>query len=113
MDSRLRGNDSVYLPRINKRIQLLDADLPPSRPAVVALVRAFGFFHLAQQGVHLVQRQFAVRPHRAVAGHGGEDFVLRALDDGAGVVQGEFGQDAAGEFDGVAFGQSRRHGADG
>ena len=93
-------------------IQLLDRDLPPGRSAVVALVGAFGCFHLTQEGIHLVQGQFAVRPDGAVAGHGGEDVVLSALDDRAGVMQGEFGEDAAGEFDGVAFGQSRRHGAD-
>ena len=42
---------------------------------MVALVGAFGFFHLAQQGIHLRNRQQAPCTHRAVASHGGEQFV--------------------------------------
>ena len=80
---------------------------------MVALVGALGFFHLAQQGVHLVQRQFAVGADGAVTGHGGQNLVLSALDDRAGVVQSEFSQDTAGEFDGVAHGQGGRHRAHG
>ena len=72
-----------------QRVEFTHGQLSPSGAAVVALVGAFGFFHLAQQGVHLVQRQFAVRPYRAVTGHSGQNLVLRALDNGAGVVQGE------------------------
>src|SRR5256885_15932240 len=41
--------------------------------SVVALVGALGDFHLAQQGVHLVQRQAAVGAHGAVAGHRSEE----------------------------------------
>ena len=38
---------------------------------MIALVGAFGGFHLAQQGVHLWSRQLAICAYRAVTGHGG------------------------------------------
>ena len=43
---------------------------------MVALVAAVGGLHLAQQGVHFVQRELAVGAHGAVAGHGGQDFIV-------------------------------------
>src|SRR5262245_16452470 len=48
-------------------IELGDADLVPRRAAVVALARALGRLHFAQQGVHLGQRKAAVGAHRGVA----------------------------------------------
>ena len=84
---------------------------------MVALVRALGGFHLAQKRVHLFHGQTAVGAHRAVAGHGGEQLVLRAFDHVAGIVLGQLGQHAAGQLAGVAFGVVARecggHGAHG
>ncbi|MNF04660.1 hypothetical protein D3C80_2042270 [compost metagenome] len=80
---------------------------------MVALVGALGDFHLPQQAVHFVQRELAVGAHRAVAGHGAEYFIARALHHGAGVVLAEFGQHAAREFHRIALGQRGRHGAHG
>ena len=57
-------------PAHEQGIKLFNAHLPPGRPAVVALVRAFGGFHLAQKGVHFFNGEFAVGAHCAVAGHG-------------------------------------------
>ena len=65
--------------RARTAVQLLQRHLPPGRPAVVALVGTLGALHVAQQCVHLVQREAAVRAHRAVAGHGGQQVVARAL----------------------------------
>ena len=42
---------------------------------MVALAAPFGLFHLAQEGVHLFERETAVGAHRGVAGHGREQFV--------------------------------------
>ena len=61
-----------------ERVELAHAELPPGGAAVIALVGALGFFHLAQQRVHLFQRQLPVGAHGAVAGHGGEQFVAGA-----------------------------------
>ena len=63
---------------------------------MVALVGALGALHVAQQRVHLVQCQLAVGPHGAVAGHGRQDLVLRTLHHAAGLVLGQFGQQAVG-----------------
>src|SRR5262244_1528502 len=51
-------------------VEVREAHLEPRRPAVIALPRALGLLHLAQQRVHLGDRQRAVRAHGAVAGHG-------------------------------------------
>src|SRR5471032_760514 len=48
-------------------VERADFHLHPGRAAVVALVGAFGAFHLAQQGVHFLRRQDAVGAHRRVA----------------------------------------------
>jgi len=42
---------------------------------VVAVVRAIGFLHLSQEGVHLGDRQQAARADGALAGHAGEELV--------------------------------------
>src|SRR5512143_120005 len=63
-------------------IQLRQRDLEPRRPSVVALVGALGLFHLAQDGVHLGQRELLVGAHGGVAGEGGQQFVA-ALGEGA------------------------------
>ena len=100
-----KGRRTGQRPRRNRLSSSRIADLAPGRPAVVALVGALGGFHLAQQRVHLVERELAVGAHRAVAGHGGQQLVLRALDHGAGVVLRQFGQHAARQFHRVALGQ--------
>jgi hypothetical protein len=51
-------------------VQLIEADLHPGRAAMVALPAAFGDFHLAQQGIHFVNRETAIGAYRAVTGHG-------------------------------------------
>lgn len=40
-------------PPHKQRIQLFERDLLPGGAAMVALIGAFGAFHIAQQGVHL------------------------------------------------------------
>ena len=45
------------------RIQFRNRDLEPGRTPVVALVGAFGLFHLAQDGVHLGDAQLLVGAH--------------------------------------------------
>src|SRR5258705_4190388 len=59
-----------------KLVEVGEGELVPRRPAVVAAARALGFLHLAQQRVHLCNREGAVGAHRGVAGHGGEQLVL-------------------------------------
>src|SRR5207245_8119741 len=56
-------------------VEIGEAHLKPSRAAMIALAGALGFLHLAQQGVHLRNRQGSVGAHRAVAGHRPEQFV--------------------------------------
>jgi hypothetical protein len=80
---------------------------------VVALVAALGHLHLAQKSVHFVQSQAAVGTHRTVAGHGCQQCVVRALDHRAGILLGQFGQHAAGQFHGIALGQAGRDRAHG
>ena len=55
---------------------------------MVALVAAFGVFHLTQQPVHFFQGELAVGPYCAVAGHGGEQLVFGPVLDCAGIVLG-------------------------
>ena len=80
---------------------------------MVALVGAVGGFHLPQQRVHLVDGEPPVGAHRAVAGHGAQDLIARALHHGAGVVRGQFGQHAARQLHRVALRQRGGHGAHG
>ena len=80
---------------------------------MVALVGSFGLFHLAQQTVHLIERQSAVGADSAVAGHGGQNLVLGALHHGAGIVLGQFGQHAAGQLHRITVGQGGGHGTHG
>src|SRR5258706_7270905 len=56
-------------------VEIGEAHLVPGRAAVVALARALGFFHFPQQGVHFRNCQSPVGPHRAVTGHGSQEFV--------------------------------------
>src|SRR5215471_14930845 len=56
-------------------VEVPEAHLEPGRAAVVALPRPLGLLHLAQQRVHLRDRQSAMRAHRAVAGHGAQQLV--------------------------------------
>src|SRR6185369_1634097 len=70
------GKFSESLPPAHEeRIEFPHCELPPGRAAVVALVGTLGFLHLAQQGVHLVQRELAIGAHGAVAGHRPQQFV--------------------------------------
>jgi hypothetical protein len=80
---------------------------------VVALVGTLGFFHVAQQGVHFRQAQRAVGAHRAVAGHGGQQFVAACFDHAAGGMLGQVLEQRAHQIDGVATGQQRRQRAHG
>ena len=79
---------------------------------MVALTAAFGHFHVAQQGVHFVQAQPAVGPHRAVAGHGGQHLVDRLADALAAAVPQQIGQYIAHQRLGIGIGQDHRNLAD-
>ncbi len=91
-------------------VELAKPQLAPGGAAVVALVGALGGLHLAQQGVHLVHGQAPVGAHRAVAGHGGQQFVLRPRQHRAGVHLGQLGQHAARQCGDVALRQACRYG---
>src|SRR2546430_15236511 len=56
-------------------VEIGEAHLVPGRTAVGALPGALGLLHLAQQGVHLQDRQGAMGAHRAAAGHRPEQLV--------------------------------------
>ena len=47
---------------------------------MITLIRTLGRFHLAQQRVHLIDRQQAVRTHRMVAGHGRQEIIARVIN---------------------------------
>ena len=49
----------VLAPAQKQAVEFLQAELAPGRAAVVALVGAFGRFHLAQQGVHFIDASAA------------------------------------------------------
>ena len=70
-DGLIGGRRPCQRPRRNSRSRSATLSLHPGRPAVVALVGTLGGFHLAQQRVHLVERQAAVGADRAVAGQRG------------------------------------------
>ncbi len=69
---------------------------------MVALAGAFGFFHLAEQGVHFGNRQLAAGADGAVAGHGGEQFVAAGGGELADAVFAQFGDQRPGQGGGVA-----------
>src|SRR5882724_11028012 len=62
-------------------VEIGEAHLEPRRAAVVALPGALGLLHLAQERVHLQDRQRAVGAYRAVAGHGAEQLVATLGED--------------------------------
>jgi hypothetical protein len=67
--------------------------------------------HVAQQRVHFRHGELAVGAHRAVAGHGGQQFVAPPLDHLAGRRLAQFLQQGAQQCAGISAGQQRRHGA--
>src|SRR5450830_935876 len=56
-------------------VQIGQGQLAPGRAAVVALVCAFGGFHLAQQRVHFRDGEAAIGAHCRMAGQCAEQFV--------------------------------------
>src|SRR5437899_2895756 len=64
-------------------VEIGEAHLKPSRTAMVALAGAIGLLHLAQQGVHLQDREGPMGAHRAVAGHRPEQFVAALREHAA------------------------------
>lgn len=75
LSGKCRGTGWKSLPAHEQGIEFGHSQLCPCRAAVVALVGAFGFFHVAQQGVHFRYGQAAVGADGMVAGDGGEPFV--------------------------------------
>ena len=63
----VRGRSS---PAQEHAVELLQADLRPGRPAVIALVGARRLLHLAQQRIHLRQREPPMRVDGRTAGDG-------------------------------------------
>ena len=53
---------------------------------MIALARTLGRFHIAQQRIHLGQREAAVGAYRGVAGQRGQQFVARFLEPATGAV---------------------------
>ncbi len=64
---------------------------------MVALVGALGGFHLPQQAVHLFDRELAVGAHRAVAGHGRQQFVALFGQEARHAHAGQVAQHGAGQ----------------
>ena len=48
---------------------------------MIALAGTRRALHLAQQRIHLIDREAAIRTHRAVARHGGQQIVDQLLQD--------------------------------
>ena len=81
-----------YWPRRNSRSRSCERDQSPRRPAVIARLAALGALHLAQQRVHLLERQAPVRAHGRVAGHRREQLVAQRLDAPRALPVGEIAQ---------------------
>src|SRR4249920_276574 len=73
-------------------VEFAKRDLVPGRPAVVALAGALGRLHLAQQGVHLRDRELAVGAHSGMARHGRQQLVAPLGEDPARAVLANFAQ---------------------
>src|SRR6266568_3435342 len=65
----MRADRAMSPPTHEEAVQISKRELIPRRPAVIALARAFGRFHLAQQRIHFANGQAAVRANGSVAGH--------------------------------------------
>src|SRR3546814_1615486 len=81
--------------------QLLDiavCEFHPGRAAVVALARMRGRLHLAEQRVHLGDRQHAPRPHRTVARHRRGDVIEPFLEAERGVIGAERSEEHTSEL---------------
>src|SRR6185312_16989377 len=94
-------------------VEIAERQPVPRRPAVVALAGALSRLHLAQQRVHLRQRQRAMRAHRGVAGHRREEIVAVLREHGARAELTDVVQHGARERDRVGIGQQRRNRAHG
>ena len=80
---------------------------------MIALSGAFGFFHFAQQRIHLVRCQCAVGPYGAMAGHGAEKVVLAFREDATGTEFTDVMQHATRKRRQVAIGEHGGHRAHG
>src|SRR5215467_9750640 len=94
-------------------VEVRKAHLEPGRAAMVALPRALGFLHLAQERVHLRDGQRPVRAYRAVAGHGAEQLIAALGEHAARAVLADVAQQRARQNGRVGFGEHRRDGPDG
>src|ERR1700674_2035932 len=86
-------------------VQFADRYLVPSRPAMVALTAAFGSFHLAQQSVHLRDRELSIGAHGGVACHRAEQLVTPLGKHAARTEFVDVTQHFAGQLDGVSAGE--------
>ena len=78
---------------------------------MVALVGAWGLFHVAQQGIHFGQGQLAACAHRAMTRHGGEQLVF-GREQGIAVAHlCQFGEQVTHQSLNIAACQQNRHGA--
>src|SRR5437879_3827442 len=85
-------------------VEIGEAHLKPSRAAVVALAGALGFLHLAQQGIHLRDRQGPMGADRAVAGHRPEQLVAALGEHAARPVLADVTQHRARELRRIGLG---------
>ena len=67
----------------------------PGWATVIALICALGRFHLAQQCIHLVDRQQSICAHLMVASHRGKKIVARIFVPVAVTGLSKIGQDIA------------------
>src|SRR6266513_3322685 len=89
-------------------VEIGEADLKPSRAAMVALAGALGFLHLAQQGVHLQNGQGPMGAHRTVAGHRSEQLVPALGEHAARPVFADVPQYRARKLRRIGLGQHGR-----
>ena len=78
---------------------------------MVALVGAGGRFHVAQQGIHLLEAQPLIGAHCGMASHSCQQRITSLGQQPACAVLVQFGEHFACKADRIAFGEHRGHGA--
>ena len=78
---------------------------------MVALICAFGDFHIAQESVHLGDGQAAIGTHRAVASHGAQELVALSFNYATGWVIGQILEQTPDQFNNIATCKQGRYAA--
>src|SRR5689334_1429155 len=107
--SKRRASLTRSLPAQEQTVEILERDGRPCRPAVVARFAAFRAFHLAQQRVHLLDAQPAIRANGTVTRHRGEQLVRERLYASHALAVREVAQEVAHQRHGVLAFQQQWH----